>query len=878
MAKGNLAQLLKAKRGGKKAAPQEPSRKPTATPKRSNTSIAASAPKRGKHSQHGGGAGGGQHDGAKARAARLALDDATFELPKVEEGADAYNALMGLFSSRGGQHSQALRQLQLEREGESDEEDSDNDSMSEEGSMEGSEGEGDLDGASEDDDASGDEDGVRMTRQGKVKGSWGSHLKSKPELRNSIKGPEGQKVTKGKGKETPVHASLSPAELAVLQEKLDHWQSHLHKELTDSVVSELQEGKATKFTAAPEHPDFKDAWTSGQWQVDGRRTLLPDAPSPLLAAYAVKPRLHTRWTEVHKNDRGEGEEADKSDGPPAFVSDQQRTFFAMLNSYADIFLPARSYPADIFLPAMFYFKASDRIKKNNDKLAAAEELKGGSAPSEDIPRDQGFTRPKILLLLPQRNLAFKAIMRLVALAMKETRADTVQGKEKFVDQFTDPQADPEDENDEKHQARRAAKPMEWRALFDGNTDDHFRMGIKITRGAISIEILVVDRADVMTMQNWSHVDGVLQQMNQLPKEQHGTDIMRVREGVLSGHASHYRQTILLSSFQSADMNALFSRQCTNYQGRCSNCLSASTAAARQMQQMMLLNPKLFDPNLRPSALRVQQMFERFRSSSPTDTADACFLHFNSKSTLLVQKMFECFPSSSPTDTADARFLHFNPKSTLQVQQMFERFPSSSLTDAADAHFLHFNQHVQQMFERFPSSSPTDAADARFLHFKQRVWPRLKESLSYGLLIFLPNYFDFVRVRNFMKAEDADYTAISEYTEPPDVTAARSRFFNRKRRILLYTERTHFYHRHRIRGIKDILMYSLPEHGNYYSEIVNLLEDASSSQGGLDLDGMPQHATVSAMFSRFDTLQLSRVVGKERSKRMLSGDNSTFMFC
>jgi U3 small nucleolar RNA-associated protein 25 len=44
----------------------------------------------------------------------------------------------------------------------------------------------------------------------------------------------------------------------------------------------------------------------------------------------------------------------------------------------------------------------------------------------DVPRDQGFTRPKVLLLLPMRNTAYAVIKRLVALAMKETRADSVQ--------------------------------------------------------------------------------------------------------------------------------------------------------------------------------------------------------------------------------------------------------------------------------------------------------------------------------------------------------------------------------------------------------------------------------------------------------------------
>ena len=60
-------------------------------------------------------------------------------------------------------------------------------------------------------------------------------------------------------------------------------------------------------------------------------------------------------------------------------------------------------------------------------------------PSPPPPLLQGFTRPKVLILLPQRNLAFKLVRRLVALAMRETRGDTVQGKEKFVEQFTNPE-------------------------------------------------------------------------------------------------------------------------------------------------------------------------------------------------------------------------------------------------------------------------------------------------------------------------------------------------------------------------------------------------------------------------------------------------------
>ncbi len=48
-----------------------------------------------------------------------------------------------------------------------------------------------------------------------------------------------------------------------------------------------------------------------------------------------------------------------------------------------------------------------------------------------------------------------------------------------------PQEVPEEELEEGALARRLAKPPEWRALLGtGNTDDHFRLGVKITRGAI----------------------------------------------------------------------------------------------------------------------------------------------------------------------------------------------------------------------------------------------------------------------------------------------------------------------------------------------------------------------------------------------------------
>jgi U3 small nucleolar RNA-associated protein 25 len=61
--------------------------------------------------------------------------------------------------------------------------------------------------------------------------------------------------------------------------------------------------------------------------------------------------------------------------------------------------------------------------------------------------------------------------------------------------------------------------------------------------------------------------------------------------------------------------------------------------------------------------------------------------------------------------------------------------------------------------------------------------------------------------------------------------------------MLYTERAYFYKRYKIRGIKNLILYSLPERKEFYPEIMNMLEEGS-------------HDMMStALFSRFDMLQV-----------------------
>ena len=456
------------------------------------------------------------------------------------------------------------------------------------------------------------------------------------------------------------------------------------------------------------------------------------------------------------------------------------------------------------------------------KAAAIAKRKGKKATrvmvEDDLPRDQGFVRPTVLILVPMRNVAGRVVRRLLQMCpAAQGRADAVNKLDRFAEDFGDGDSDVEpDDVDQSGQSGGAKRrrgggqwiPDDHKRLFRGNTDDHFRLGIKVTKASVrlyvdffgsdilvcsplglvtklqesgksaadflaSIELLVVDNADVLAMQNWQHVLTLFSSCNQLPKDQHGVDIMRVHESHLNGLARNLRQTIVLSSFPCAEINALVRNECANLAGRV-----------------------------------------RWKESFPGVLGWAARAVRNAGG----------------------------------LRQQFERLP-----DAA---------------------SIADSDDVRFKHFTRRVLPRLRENPAPGALIFIRDYLDFVRVRNLLTAEDVSFAVTSEYTDPRDAARARSIFADGRKRVLLVTERAHFYFRRRIRGVREVHFYSLPDHAGFYAEMLGFLGDG---------DGRSSASTASApsataVFSRLDALRLERVCGSARAKKMLAPDaNSTFIF-
>ena len=291
----------------------------------------------------------------------------------------------------------------------------------------------------------------------------------------------------------------------------------------------------------------------------------------------------------------------------------------------------------------------------------------------------------------------------------------------------------------------------------------------------------MDHADVISMQNWTHLQTVFQNTNLLPTKNTDVDVMRVHASHLEGFAKHHRQTVVLSSFQSPEMNALIREEAKNVAGR---------ARWRRIQY--------------PGVL-----------------------------------------ARAAASVEGARF----------------RFDRIDIASALDE-----------------TSAKTDGIvasmdDARFEHFLEHFLPRLRENPRSGTVVFVPGYFDFVRARNALTRAEVSFAVASEYTPPRDAARARTLFADGRKRVLLVTERAHFYYRRKVRNVREVYFYGVPERAEYFAEFVEFLGASENGARGGAAD-----TAVTVAFSRLDGLRLERVVGTARAKKMLAPDaNSAFVF-
>ncbi|KAI7302794.1 hypothetical protein KC340_g12644, partial [Hortaea werneckii] len=152
--------------------------------------------------------------------------------------------------------------------------------------------------------------------------------------------------------------------------------------------------------------------------------------------------------------------------------------------------------------------------------------------------------------------------------------------------------------------------------------------------------------------------------------------------------------------------------------------------------------------------------------------------------------------------------------------------------------------------------------------------------SKGILIYIPSYFDFLRLRNYFatatQTQHISFGAIHDYTSVPEQRRARAHFLSGRTAFLLYTQRAHHFFRQlarQIQGVKRVCFYGLPDPPAFYEEVVGGMLGRSVADGRVS----PEEAKVRALFSKFDGLRLERVVGSQRVKGLVAGKGDMFEF-
>lgn len=275
-------------------------------------------------------------------------------------------------------------------------------------------------------------------------------------------------------------------------------------------------------------------------------------------------------------------------------------------------------------PAVSSKNGSSSIGNGAASGAAAESSKKATVDSEsdDWQRDQGFTRPKVLILLPFRGLAHELVEIMIELLGPKT---VTVNKARFDEEYGPDDHDEDEEGGgiegaeadgtkrgnaraERAKAVLERKPGDWKALLgEGrNVDDMFTLGISLSPGGgkgkpgegkgvgvrlycdfynsdiivaspvalhrasvpvdggegdgsggvdsdflSSVEVCILDRADVFLMQNWSYVPDIAEVLNSRPTGERASraDFSRVRPLFLHEQGRLFRQTLVFSAFQ-----------------------------------------------------------------------------------------------------------------------------------------------------------------------------------------------------------------------------------------------------------------------------------------------------------------------------------------
>lgn len=578
----------------------------------------------------------------------------------------------------------------------------------------------------------------------------------------------------------------------------------------------------------------------------------------------LKSRLKLTWEQYQDA---------KSRGDSALVD----KLSPLISNYSDVMFESRDLFNAAELREMYAVHVCNHLFTYRD-LVIRHDAKRASAGDAPVLRDQGFTRPRILVLLPYKSSCFRFVKLLIELFPNKTR---VKNLDRFVEEFG-----PEGEEEEGEEDKPAAavdwrafqrhckssesyteldfaerthpgmteaeamgkppKPADWHASFEENADEDFRLGVsmlgpkslKLYSGFYESDLIVASPlglrlATKQAMETQGEEGGEDNEDEELVDEINEDEVLDVKP-----KKSLTRKQQKKAKDQEEDVDFLSSIE----------ILIMDEADVFHTQNWQHLEDVCRGLNRRPKVLRKGMDLARVYSHLLPSKAKP------QRQTLV----FSAFP-----DAQLHALVARERRNALAVVVRPQSYVGASLFCETG------------LVQRFRQ---VESGEARFDHFANQVISKLLDNEQGQTLLFVPDYLEFVRIRNAFKQQAARrqprggdktkkqrtslFECISEYSSASKVARAKSLFFHNKTRVLIVTERLQYYYRYRIRGIGRLVMYAPPQHAHFYTELCLLTRDEAVT-----------------FYTPLEALELERVLGTARARKALRGSNAeTVVVC
>jgi len=428
------------------------------------------------------------------------------------------------------------------------------------------------------------------------------------------------------------------------------------------------------------------------------------------------------------------------------------------------------------------------------------------AEDEEDCKDQGFTRPKVLILTGYKNMAYKIVNEII-LQLNCGSWRKVIKRKRFKKEF-DPMT--EEAVNDCFKIGLSIINNEQIKLYENLIDSDIiiasPLGLRMITGQdgeqenrreydflSSVQIVILDQAETFLYQNTEHLEEVLKSTNKVPKTLDIlNDITRIQDIYLEKLGRNFRQSIVLQEFRSTDIDFVVKSYCsTNYAG----CIEMNRIYTRN-----ILKEHSLSKNIKITLRRLN------------------------------------------TDSLE-------------------------LVD-----------------------------ETRYTFFTKKLWKKLYENLGFYTIVVASSYFEFVRLRSFMKDKNASVAYICEYSSESDCQRNRALYEAGKKKFMLITERALFFQIVKLRYARNLIFYSLPDCTRVLEDLIVLNTEKGAKfvltirkgqrKKGDDGDNtvdeekklVSGESVIFGLFSIFDELKLERLVGTDRYRQIIyNKTKDTFQF-